>query len=77
MKESLHPSPRKFGRETSLWTLDLLAEVSYENKLVESQVSAETVRATFERFGIHWKRAKHWMTSLDAAYLHKKNDASD
>jgi transposase len=77
LKEILHQSPRKFGRETSLWTLDLLAEVSYENKLVESQVSAETVRATLERFGIHWKLAKHWITSPDPAYLHKKNDVTD
>jgi len=72
LKEILHQSPRKFGRETSLWTLDLLAEVSYENKLVESQVTGETVRATLERFGIHWRRAKHWITSPDPDYLRKK-----
>ena len=72
LKEILHQSPRKFGQETSLWTLALLAQVSYENKLVESLVSIETMRATLERFGIQWARAKHWITSPDPDYLRKK-----
>jgi hypothetical protein len=72
LKELLHQSPRKFGQETSLWTLALLAKVSYENKLVESLVSIETMRTTLERFGIQWARAKHWITSPDPDYLRKK-----
>ena len=76
LKELLHQSPRKFGQETSLWTLALLAKVSYENKLVESVVSIETMRATLERFGIQWSRAKHWITSPDPDYLHKKKTRS-
>ena len=35
LKEILHQSPRNFGKATSLWTLDLAAEISYENKLVK------------------------------------------
>ena len=72
LKEILHQSPRKFGQETSLWTLALLAKVSYESGLVESLVSIETMRATLQRLGIQWARAKHWITSPDPDYLRKK-----
>ncbi len=56
LKEILHQSPRKFGQETSLWTLALLAKVSYENQLVESLASIETMRATLEHAGIQGAR---------------------
>ena len=65
LKEILHQSPRNFGKATSLWTLDLAAEVSYENELVKERVSGETIRATLKRFGVKWTRAKHWITSPD------------
>ena len=32
LPELLHRSPREFGRQTSLWTLDMAAEVSFEGK---------------------------------------------
>jgi transposase len=72
LKELLHQSPRNFGKETSIWTLELLAEVSYEAGLTEEQVSRETVRQALKRFGIAWKRAKQWINSPDPAYLLKK-----
>ena len=72
LKEILYQSPRKFGQETSLWTLALLAKVSYEKGLVKSLVSIETMRATLERFGMKWARAKQWITSPDPDYLRKK-----
>ena len=77
LKEILHQSPRTFGKATSLWTLDLAAEVSYEKGLVPELVSGETVRATLQRFGMKWRRAKHWITSPDPEYERKKNDGSD
>lgn len=76
LKEILHQSPRTFGKATSLWTLDLAAEVSYEKGLVPELVSGETVRATLKRFGMKWTRAKHWITSPDPQYERKKNDGS-
>lgn len=76
LKEILHQSPRNFGKATSLWTLDLAAEVSYEKGLVQELVSGETVRATLQRFGMKWTRAKHWITSPDPEYARKKNDES-
>lgn len=76
LKEILHQSPRNFGKATSLWTLGLAAEVSYENELVQELVSGETVRTTLKRFGMKWTRAKHWITSPDPDYERKKNDGT-
>jgi transposase len=76
LKEMLHQSPRNFGKATSLWTLDLAAEISYENKLIKERVSGETIRATLKRFGMKWTRAKHWITSPDPDYEQKKNAAT-
>jgi hypothetical protein len=41
----LHQSPRVFGKETSLWTLELAAEVSCAQGLTHRRVSDETIRA--------------------------------
>ena len=76
LKEILHQSPRSFGKGTSLWTLELAAEISYENELIKERVSGETIRATLKRFGMKWTRAKHWITSPDPDYERKKNDAT-
>ena len=76
LKEILHQSPRNFGKATSLWTLALAAEISYENKLIQERVSGETIRATLKRFGMKWTRAKHWITSADPDYERKKNEES-
>lgn len=71
-KELLHKSPRAYGKETSLWTRELVAEVSFAEGLTEEWVSDETIRATLERLGIRWKRAKQWITSPDPEYQRKK-----
>jgi transposase len=77
LKDILHQSPRNFGKETSIWTLELLAEVSYSEKVAERLVSGEAVRQALKRFGIAWERAKHWISSPDPAYLLKKNNVTD
>ena len=68
----LHQSPRNFGKETSLWTLELAAEVSFEQGLTPERVSREAVRTALQRLGVRWKRAKQWITSPDPAYARKK-----
>jgi transposase len=68
----VHQSPRTQGYDTSLWTLDLLAEASFQQGLTSRPVSGETVRATLAAMGISWKRAKHWLTSPDPHYEAKK-----
>ena len=72
LKELLHQSPCQFGKPSSLWTLELAAEVSFEQGLTAERVSDETIRATLKRLGVKWKRAKRWMTSPDPAYERKK-----
>jgi transposase len=72
LRALLHRSPREFGRETSLWTLALAAEVSCEQGLTAGRVSAEAVRMALLRLGVRWKRAKQWITSPDPAYGRKK-----
>lgn len=73
LKDILHQSPRDFGKETSRWTLDLAAEVSFENDLVKERVSGETIRSTLKRLDVKWSRAKHWITSPDPEYARKKS----
>ena len=73
LKELLHHSPREFGKETSLWTLEDAAEVrKVEEGLSKRRVSGETIRATLLRLGVRWKRAKRWISSPDPEYGRKK-----
>jgi transposase len=75
LRALLHQSPRTFGKPTSLWTLELAADVSFEQGLTAERVSGETIRATLERLGIRWRRAKRWITSPDPEYARKKGRA--
>jgi hypothetical protein len=72
LRDLLHHSPRLYGKETSVWTLELAAEVAFERGLTAWRVSGETIRATLSRMGMRWKRAKHWITSPDPEYARKK-----
>jgi hypothetical protein len=78
LRGMLHRSPREFGYETSLWTLEMAAEAAFEEGLTEKRVSGETIRATLSRLlGIRWQRAKRWITSPDPLYERKKGGATD
>ena len=77
LREMLRRSPRQFGRESSLWTMEMAAEVSFEEGLTKERVSGETVRATLARMGVRWQRAKRWITSPDPLYERKKGGATD
>jgi transposase len=72
LKDLLHHSPRLFGKPTSLWTLDLVAEVCHGKGWTPRQLTREAIRVALKRLGIRWKRAKHWITSPDPAYARKK-----
>lgn len=72
LRELLHQSPRTFNKPTSLWTLELAAQVSFERGLSPHQVSMETIRQALKKLGKSWKRAKHWISSPDPDYLRKK-----
>src|SRR5215210_892458 len=61
LREMLHRSPREFGYDTSLWTLEMAAEAAFEEGLTQRRVSGETIRATLSRLiGVRWMRAKRW-----------------
>jgi transposase len=72
LREMLHQSPRIFDQPTSVWTLELAAEVAYAQGLTARRVSGETIRATLARMGVQWRRAKEWITSPDPEYARKK-----
>jgi transposase len=72
----LHQSPRTFGKPTSVWTMELAAEVSFAEGITAERVSGETIRQAIGRLGVRWKRAKEWITSPDPEYARKKVNAT-
>jgi transposase len=72
LRALLHQTPRTFGKATSVWTLELAAEVSFAEGITVRRVSDETIRAALAALGVRWKRAKHWITSPDPEYARKK-----
>jgi transposase len=76
LREMLHQGPRSFGKESTLWTLAMAAEVSFEQGITERRVSGETIRATLSRLGVRWERAKRWIESPDPEYARKKGLAT-
>ena len=76
LRGMLHRSPREFGYDTSLWTLELAAQASFKAGLTQRRVSGETIRTTLARLlGVRWQRAKRWITSPDPLYERKKGGA--
>lgn len=73
LREIIRQSPRSFGYETSLWTLDMLAEVSHKKGLTTHQVHKDTISQTLHEMGVNWMRVKHWINSPDEHYERKKN----
>jgi transposase len=76
LRALLHHSPRTFGQPTSVWTLQLAAEVSFAEGISAARVTGETIRATLRRLGVRWRRAKQWITSPDPEYARKKGHAT-
>jgi transposase len=76
LRTLLHQSPRTFGQPTSVWTLQLAADVAYAEGITPRRVSGEAIRHALAILKTRWKRAKHWITSPDPAYARKKNSAT-
>ena len=72
LREILHQNPRNFGKGSTLWTLSMAAEVSFEEGITQRRVTGETIRATLSRLGVRWERAKRWIESPDPEYARKK-----
>ncbi len=74
LKDLLHRSPRDFGQDRSTWTLQLAAQVSFEQAIISCEVSDESVRRALKRLGTNWKRnlagpSAFWMKCGGAALL--------
>lgn len=72
----LHRSPRTFGKPTSVWTMELAAEVSFAEGITSERVTGETIRQALLRLGVRWRRAKQWITSPDPEYAREKARAT-
>jgi len=73
LREIIRQSPREHGFESSLWTLEMLAEVSHQKGLTAYRVHMDTVSQTLMEMGVNWNRAKHWINSPDEHYGSKKS----
>lgn len=73
LKSVIRQSPRSFGSDRSLWTLELLAELAHQQGYSEQPVTPETVGRALAREGIDWKRVKKRINSPDAHYAGKKS----
>ena len=71
-----HKSPRAFGKARSVWSLETLAEVAFEEGLTKEQVSIETIRRAIHTLGSSWQRAKDWISSPDPQYELKKSNSA-
>lgn len=74
LQEVIRLSPRTFGHDSSVWTLALLAETCWRERISRRPLSADSVGRALKSVGIQWRRAKHWIRSPDPHYAHKKND---
>jgi transposase len=72
LPEVIRQSPRAFDQETSVWTLDLLAEVCWAEGLTAWRASDESMRRALTKSKISWKRTKKWIQSPDERYGVKK-----
>ncbi|GHO72474.1 hypothetical protein KSD_74720 [Ktedonobacter sp. SOSP1-85] len=72
LQDLLHRSPRDFGLNRSLWSLPLVAKISFEQGIIPTATSVTSVCRALKRLGTSWKRAKHWITSPDPQYQVKK-----
>jgi len=73
LMQVLEQSPRQHGYESSLWTLEMLAELSDRRGWTKQRVHLDTVSETLHRLGIRWKRAKQHISSPDTQYEVKKS----
>lgn len=72
LRDLLHRSPHEFGIASSVWSLELAAQITVSQRLTAVPTTGASVRRALARLGVRWKRAKHWIKSPDPMYLQKK-----
>ena len=75
LRDLIRHSPRDYGYDTSLWTLDVIADECYRQGLTDHRVHKDTISETLMQMGIPWIRAKKHIQSPDAHYEVKKSAA--
>jgi len=73
LKDLIRQSPRSYGRESSLWSLELLAQTCWAERISTRPVSVAGVQGGLRKLGINWQRARHRINSPDLHYEHKKS----
>lgn len=73
LKDLIRQSPRSYGHESSIWTLEMLAQTCWEQKVSTHPVSVDGMRGGLRKLGVNWQRAKHRINSPDPHYRHKKS----
>ena len=76
LQEIIRLSPRQFGHETSVWTLALLGESCWQEKISSRPVNENNVGAVLREMGIGWRRAKKRIRSPDVHFEHRKKDGT-
>jgi len=76
LQELVRESPREYGHESSLWTLETLAQTCWREQVSTRAVSVAGVRGGLRKMGIDWQRARHRINSPDQHYAHKKRDGT-
>lgn len=72
LPDIVNTSPRSYGHEHSLWSLERLAATCYAVGLTNRLVNINTMSEALKRAGIDWQRARQRMNSTDPAYEVKK-----
>ncbi len=73
LKELIRQSPRSYGHESSLWTLELLGQTCWAERISTRAVSVAGVQGGLRKVGVNWQRARHRINSPDVHYEHKKS----
>ncbi len=73
LPDIVNSSPRDYGIEHSLWSLERLVKVSHQLGMIETRVSSPVMRKAVRRAGIDWKRVRKRIRSTDEAYEEKKS----
>ncbi|GGJ59780.1 helix-turn-helix domain-containing protein [Deinococcus roseus] len=68
----LQQKPRDYGVQNDHWTLETLAQVSFQQGITQEKMSYESMRRALKRLEVTWKKATSWITSNDPNYTVKK-----
>jgi transposase len=66
LAQIIRQSPREYGYDTNVWSLERLAEVSYQMGLTPEKFSYEAIRKALKRLGLSWRQARKYISVRDS-----------